>query len=187
MRFMEFSFGNVYSNVDALKHMNEVKDNLYCLFGENLTSHREKLMENKSQSESQSQSSNLGLGKDKSRGMAQFDSMMKSVDAIPNEKSELDVYLEEKCIIHNNEIDPSFDASIWWKDHSMKFSILSKMACDILSIPITIVASESTFSAGGRVIKPHRASLGTDTVEMLMCGGDWIRALYSLKNTLPIN
>nr|XP_043616078.1 uncharacterized protein LOC122587997 [Erigeron canadensis] len=46
--------------------------------------------------------------------------------------------------------------------------------------PVTTVASESAFSAGGRVIDPHRASLGTDTVEMLICGADWYRHYYGL-------
>ena len=55
------------------------------------------------------------------------------------------------------------------------------MAKDILSRPITIVTSESTFNVGGRVIDPHRASLSTENVQMLLCGGDWVRALYGMK------
>ena len=55
------------------------------------------------------------------------------------------------------------------------------MACHILSIPITSVASESTFSTGSRVIDPHRASLNTDTVQMLICGANWIRSRYGVK------
>ena len=34
----------------------------------------------------------------------------------------------------------------------VKYKILSKMTADILAIPISTVASESTFSAEGRVI-----------------------------------
>ncbi|KNA14322.1 hypothetical protein SOVF_108480 [Spinacia oleracea] len=54
------------------------------------------------------------------------------------------------------------------------------MACDILAIPITSITSESTFSAGGRVIEPHRACLGPDTVQMLLCGEDWLRNYYGI-------
>ncbi|KAH6757669.1 hypothetical protein C2S52_023340 [Perilla frutescens var. hirtella] len=57
-----------------------------------------------------------------------------------------------------------FDAIAWWKMNNSKYGILSRMACDVLSVPITTVASKSTFSAGSRVIDPHRASLGVNTV-----------------------
>ncbi|GKB63114.1 zinc finger BED domain-containing protein RICESLEEPER 2-like protein, partial [Tanacetum coccineum] len=55
-----------------------------------------------------------------------------------------------------------------WKKKSSKYKILSKMAAEILAIPLTTVASESAFSAGGRVIDPHRSSLGTNIVDMLI-------------------
>jgi len=55
------------------------------------------------------------------------------------------------------------------------------MARDILSIPITTVTSESTFSAGGRVIDPHKSKLSTETVQMLLYGADWVRALHGIK------
>ncbi|KAG6657286.1 hypothetical protein CIPAW_04G079600 [Carya illinoinensis] len=58
-------------------------------------------------------------------------------------------------------------------DTVLKFRTLSKLAQDILATPITTVSSESTFSAGGRVIDPHRASLSTETVQILLCGSDW--------------
>ncbi|KAL2900158.1 putative AC transposase [Bienertia sinuspersici] len=63
----------------------------------------------------------------------------------------------------------------------MKYPILSKLATHVLAIPITTVASEATFSAGGRVIDPYRASLAPETVQMLICTGDWCRALHGVK------
>ncbi|CAI9272996.1 unnamed protein product [Lactuca saligna] len=47
------------------------------------------------------------------------------------------------------------------------------MTTDILAILVTTVASEFAFNAGGRVIDPHRSSLGTKIVDMLICGSDW--------------
>ncbi|KAG5536442.1 hypothetical protein RHGRI_024014 [Rhododendron griersonianum] len=105
-------------------------------------------------------------------------------DTIQPVKSDLDIYLEEGVYICASQaqgeevLDPHFDALEWWKANTLKYRILSKMACDILSIPIT---SESTFSAGGRVIDPYRASLATETVEMLLCGADYVRAYHGLK------
>jgi len=61
------------------------------------------------------------------------------------------------------------------------------MAKDILAIPITTVAFESSFSAGGRVIDPHRASLKTETVQMLLCGSDWVRALSRKKTSETVS
>lgn len=69
----------------------------------------------------------------------------------------------------------------WWKANTLKYRILSIMARDILSIPITTVISESTFSTGGRVIDPHRSKLSTETVQMLLCGVDWVRVLHGIK------
>ena len=89
--------------------------------------------------------------------------------------------MEDGVVIHNPTVDPPFDALSWWKENRNKYRILSRMACDILSIPITSVASECAFSAGSRVIDPHRASLGTETVEMLICGADWIKSRYGLN------
>ncbi|XP_031250241.1 zinc finger BED domain-containing protein RICESLEEPER 2-like [Pistacia vera] len=54
--------------------------------------------------------------------------------------------------------------------NALKYPILSRMARDILAIPITTVASKATFCAGSRVIDTYRSSLSPETVEMLLCG-----------------
>jgi hypothetical protein len=66
--------------------------------------------------------------------------------------------------ISNMNSYAKFNASDWWKENTCKFRILSKLARDILSIPITTMSSESTFSAGGRVLDPYRASLLAETM-----------------------
>jgi hypothetical protein len=100
-------------------------------------------------------------------------------------KTDLDIYLEEDVFIseteNSDDSDANFDALVWWKSNALKYRILSKMARDLLAVPISTVASESSFSAGGRVIEPHRASLSTDTVQMLLCGSDWVRALHGVQ------
>ena len=60
--------------------------------------------------------------------------------------------------------------------NSSKYQLLSKVALDVLAIPLSEVASKSTFSIGGRVLDPFRSSLLPNTVEMLICGQNWLRA-----------
>ena len=93
-------------------------------------------------------------------------------------KSELDVCLDEGLFFSQ---DYKFDALVWWKEKSMKFCILSKLAANVLVVPITTMASEATFSVGGHVIDPYRSSLALETVQMLICIGDWCRSLYGVK------
>jgi hAT family C-terminal dimerisation region len=88
--------------------------------------------------------------------------------------SDLDNYLNES-VFRNRDQGP-FDILKWWKTNIVRYSILNKLARDVLCIPISTVASESTFSAGGRILDDYRSSLKESVVESLVCGSDWIRA-----------
>jgi len=69
-----------------------------------------------------------------------------------------------------------FNILAWWKISSSKYPIVSKIARDVLSIPISTVASESAFSTGGRILDSYRSSLSPKTVEALICTQQWIRS-----------
>ncbi|CAN0830008.1 Putative AC transposase [Linum grandiflorum] len=85
-------------------------------------------------------------------------------------KNELDTYLEDKVL--RRSVD--FDILNWWKANSTKYPTLSLIARDVLAIPISTVASESAFSAGGRLISAQRSRLHVKTVEALMCTQSWL-------------
>ena len=61
--------------------------------------------------------------------------------------SELDSYLSESCVEMIEE--GKFDILKWWRLNAERFPVLSKMARDLLAIPISTVASESNFSTSG--------------------------------------
>ncbi|KAF7831631.1 BTB/POZ domain-containing protein [Senna tora] len=72
-------------------------------------------------------------------------------------KSELDQYLDEAAL--DSDFYEDLEVLQYWKDVQKRFPHLSIMARDVLSIPITTVASESAFSIGARVLTKYRSSI----------------------------
>ena len=73
------------------------------------------------------------------------------------EKSELDMYLQDPLLDRKQDLD----ILNWWKsvENEYCFPCLGKLARDVLSIPMTSVASKSAFSVGGRILAPSRCCL----------------------------
>ncbi|KAK6115446.1 hypothetical protein DH2020_007715 [Rehmannia glutinosa] len=181
MKLIEWCFPKIYSPGDAIVHVTTVHETLRMLYNEYVEAHKansEKDASGYTQKENSSSMINVSVkGKDKVR--VEFTSYINQVDRVEQVKYELDVYLEEGVVMC--EDDSEFKALKWWKMNNLKFRILSKMACDVQPIPITNVASKSAFSAGGRVIDPYRASLGVETIQVLLCAEDWLRARHGIK------
>jgi len=80
------------------------------------------------------------------------------------------MYLEENKLPYVEV----FDVLGYWKTNQGRYPLLLKMACDILTIPLSTVASESAFSVGGRVPDAFRSSLKLDIVKATICLRDWL-------------
>ncbi|GJV85813.1 zinc finger BED domain-containing protein RICESLEEPER 2-like protein [Tanacetum coccineum] len=85
-------------------------------------------------------------------------------------KMEFERYLDEGLEPRSQD----FDILLWWKLRAAKYPVLQAIARDILAIPVSTVASESAFSASGRLISPHRSRLHPNTIEALMCAQSWL-------------
>ncbi|GJY33031.1 zinc finger BED domain-containing protein RICESLEEPER 2-like protein [Tanacetum coccineum] len=123
-------------------------------------------------------SSNVGGGKlcdDAEDDLAGFETFQSQYKIPEVQKSQLDQYLDEPKLDKNQKID----ILQFWKENQVRYPELAIMARDILSIPITTVASESTFSIGGRIISKYRSSLCSSNAEALLCTRDWI---FDLKD-----
>ena len=89
-------------------------------------------------------------------------------------KTQFELYLEEPKMDRNIELD----ILAYWKLNECRYPIVAAMARDILAVPVSTVASESSFSTGGRVLDAYRSRLIPSTVEALVCTRDWLYGNY---------
>lgn len=100
----------------------------------------------------------------------EFESFESEGYELSNQKSQLELYLLEPKM----KITDKLDVLDFWKSNQFRYPELSRMARDILTIPVSTVASESAFSHGGRVIDEQRSALLPINVEALVCTSDWL-------------
>jgi hypothetical protein len=97
--------------------------------------------------------------------------------------SELSSYLDSDSL---SQYDESFSVLNWWQDHKRTYPILSVLAKDIMTIPVSTISSESAFSLSGRLLDDWRRSLTPAHVERLSLIKDWeqadARQQHNMKN-----
>ncbi|KZV44596.1 hypothetical protein F511_30300, partial [Dorcoceras hygrometricum] len=86
------------------------------------------------------------------------------------QKTQLELYLDETKIDRSVKLD----VLAFWKAHQFRYPELAQMARDVLTVPISTVASESAFSVGGRILDQYRSAMKPEVVEALVCCRDWL-------------
>ncbi|EOY31154.1 BED zinc finger,hAT family dimerization domain isoform 2 [Theobroma cacao] len=171
MKLVEFSFTKIYGD-DAPTYIKIVDDGIHELFLEYValplpltpTYAEEGNAGNNGKPEDSHQGNLLS-----DHGLTDFDVYIMETTS-QQMKSELDQYLEESLLPRVQE----FDVLGWWKLNKLKYPTLSKMARDILSIPVSAAAPESVFDIVDKQLDQYRSSLRPETVEALICAKDWL-------------
>lgn len=179
MKVVECVYTQVYGEC-ALFYINKVRDFMFELFSEYAgpsTSNTRDVGESSSY-----KNVDMHCGDDEFVGM--FNSFISQTrSSTIARKNDLEQYLEEGLEILNAGEVFTYDVLEWWRRNGPKFSILAKMAQDILAIPASSVASESAFSQARRILSDTRSSLNSETVEALTCTKDWLPLLENERKT----
>lgn len=177
MKLVEFSYSKIYG-VEAAKYVKVVDDAVHELYKEYVAQPlpltpayvEQGDGNNAPASENGTQATAPSTGD----GLVDFDMYLSEIATSQPTKSELEQYLDESLTPRIQE----FDILNWWKLNTLKFPTLSRMARDILAIPMSMVSSgNSIFSAGTgtRMLDDYRSSLRPEIVEALFCAKDWLQ------------
>ncbi|EXB33252.1 Putative AC transposase [Morus notabilis] len=89
--------------------------------------------------------------------------------------NELMAHLSEGLVV--GSAAESFDLVQWWRARALTWPILTRLAMDIFSIPVSTISSEQAFSTTGRILEERRNALQRDIVEALV----WIGLINVYK------
>ncbi|RAL46362.1 hypothetical protein DM860_015355 [Cuscuta australis] len=87
---------------------------------------------------------------------------------------ELAMYQGVSCDYNDDDVE--FDVLGWRKRNEHMFPCLGMLARQVLSVPVSTVAVEREFSAGGNILTDYRSCLNSESLETLVCNLDWILA-----------
>ncbi|XP_019177680.1 PREDICTED: zinc finger BED domain-containing protein RICESLEEPER 2-like [Ipomoea nil] len=169
LEYMSYQFEELYGKDNGKKCLDNVQAAMVELFGDYAATYSVNVQQSSSGSQPDVPpvQSHTTIGRP--QNMLKNKLKMQKMEASGSYKeTELQVYLSEKIVVDT----PDFDILRWWKLNSERFPTLSKMVRDILAVPISTVASKSTFSTSGRVLDAFRSSLTPKIVEALVCAQD---------------
>ncbi|KAA8538472.1 hypothetical protein F0562_027982 [Nyssa sinensis] len=169
LQFVEFCFKKLYpaTYVDRVKF---IRDKLYMLFEEYMCLSS---VSTSNQSSVACASGGDNIGDE----MDEFDIYESQHYGLTRNKSQLDLFLEEQKFDRKQDLD----ILSYWKANKLRYPELALMARDILSIPITTVASESAFSIGSQILNKYRSSIVPKNAEALLCTRDWLYEKGNIK------
>uniref|UniRef100_A0A7N0TZ45 BED-type domain-containing protein n=1 Tax=Kalanchoe fedtschenkoi TaxID=63787 RepID=A0A7N0TZ45_KALFE len=165
MKLVEFSFTKIYGE-HAGTYIKIVDDGIHALFQDYEAL---PLPLTPAYTEAGNIDPNHNADPAVNNGLADFDVFIMKTNS-QQSRSELDMYLEESLLPRLQD----FDVSNWWYLNKTKYPTLSKLARDILSLPVSTVTGDSVFDTEPKEMDPYRSSLRPETVEAIICTKDWL-------------
>ncbi|KAK2644810.1 hypothetical protein Ddye_020005 [Dipteronia dyeriana] len=104
-----------------------------------------------------------------------------SYSSSSNSNYEIDRYLEVNHVF----LEDKFTIQGWWKDYEQEYPILAIIAKQILGTPVSTVAVEQEFSAGGNIMDPRRSVLCPQSLEAQACVDDWTKVKFRQQELEP--
>ncbi|KAG6532152.1 hypothetical protein ZIOFF_005990 [Zingiber officinale] len=159
-------YGKLYGS--GSRELMKVRETLFGIFGEYM-----KDSNTSPASSSHSQGSKEvnaltfqdDISKESSNVFKEFEDFEFAVGA---QKSQLEMYLDEP----RSKRTSSINVLEFWRSQQFIYPELAKLARDVLVVPVSTVASESTFNLGGRILDQYRSSMSPQVVEALICSRD---------------
>ncbi|PSS20943.1 Zinc finger BED domain-containing protein [Actinidia chinensis var. chinensis] len=171
MKLVEFSFSKIYGD-DAITYVKIIDEGIHELFLEYVALPLPPIptfMEEENGVKPEDAHGGAFLSND-DLGLTDFDMYIMETTS-QQSRSELDQYLEESLLPRVHE----FDVLGWWKLNKKKYPTLSKMARDILTIPVCTLGADSVFDTDRKEMDNYRCSLRPETLEALICAKDWLK------------
>ncbi|XP_075640576.1 zinc finger BED domain-containing protein RICESLEEPER 2-like [Castanea sativa] len=174
LRFLKFSFSEIYGNEVGKVMVDKVKDLLMKLYTFYCSVNSPNMQEPSGSERTQM----VGDASDPYVMVHSRYELFLEAEQSVGCSNEVEKYLVENC---DGRRDVNFEVLGWWKDNCSRYPMLSKVAKDVLAVPVSTVASESAFSTGDHIVDPFLSSLSPLMVQNLVCAQNWLQA------TVPIS
>jgi len=92
--------------------------------------------------------------------------LLQAASSLASNAYELVSYLDCDTV---NQLNNDFNILNWWHLYKLTYPVLSIMAKDILTVSVSTISLESTFSMTDRIIEERRRRLKPEMEEMLTC------------------
>ncbi|XP_019191058.1 PREDICTED: zinc finger BED domain-containing protein RICESLEEPER 1-like [Ipomoea nil] len=146
IEYMPAQFAQLYGDEKGKSCFEKVQSSMVLLFNDYTATYHVNVQSASptvQSTQSEPIHSQTSVGKPQARMKSQLKKQRMETGGSSKE-TELQIYLSEKLVEDEENVD--FDVLRWWKVNSDRFPILSRMARDVLAVPISTVSSESAFS-----------------------------------------